>query len=166
MSSGANIGDGGPDGIGDAPTDMGVWELFQLGWLNAQGNKGPFYDVAYAGEKSQHRLSDNVPATRNGVAGALHGASGQRGASSPSAAPSPGDYQFYSGQGNDLNNTMTKTGITGHRAHRQGKLRHRDRLGLRVPRGLVRRRTTWTPVTTNLSDTAGDQSGFNTPRPG
>jgi immune inhibitor A len=34
MSSGANIGDGGPDGIGDAPTDMGTWEKLQLGWLN------------------------------------------------------------------------------------------------------------------------------------
>ncbi|MCY7289768.1 MAG: immune inhibitor A, partial [Cryobacterium sp.] len=30
MSSGANIGDGGPDGIGDAPTDLTAWELFQL----------------------------------------------------------------------------------------------------------------------------------------
>ena len=34
MSSGANIGDGGPDGIGDAPTNMGAWEKLQLGWLN------------------------------------------------------------------------------------------------------------------------------------
>ena len=39
MSSGANIGDGGPDGIGDAPTDMGVWELFQLGWLERPGRR-------------------------------------------------------------------------------------------------------------------------------
>ncbi len=36
MSSGANIGDGGPDGIGDAPTDMGAWERIQLGWLEPQ----------------------------------------------------------------------------------------------------------------------------------
>ena len=56
MSSGSNIGDGSPDGIGDAPTDMGAWELFQLGWLDAQGDKGPFYEVAYAGETSTHTL--------------------------------------------------------------------------------------------------------------
>ena len=39
MTSGANIGDGGPDGIGDAPTDLGAWELFQLGWLEPQGDR-------------------------------------------------------------------------------------------------------------------------------
>ena len=47
MSSGANIGDGGPDGIGDDPTDLGAWEKFQLGWLGRRrAAKGPFYDVA------------------------------------------------------------------------------------------------------------------------
>ena len=35
MSSGANIGDGGPDGIGDNPTDLGAWEKLQLGWLDS-----------------------------------------------------------------------------------------------------------------------------------
>ncbi|MGZ4655231.1 immune inhibitor A domain-containing protein, partial [Oryzihumus sp.] len=59
MSSGANIGDGGPDGIGDAPTDMGVWEKFQLGWLSPQGDNGPFYEVARAGQKSTHKLGPN-----------------------------------------------------------------------------------------------------------
>jgi immune inhibitor A len=48
MSSGANIGDGGRDGIGDDPTDLGAWEKFQLGWLN--------FDVAAAGATSTHRL--------------------------------------------------------------------------------------------------------------
>ena len=49
MSSGANIGDGSPDGIGDAPTDMGAWERLQLGWLEAQGGQGPFYERGPAG---------------------------------------------------------------------------------------------------------------------
>ena len=52
MSSGSNIGDGSPDGIGDAPTDMGTWEKLQLGWLN--------YDVARAGQKSEHKLDPSV----------------------------------------------------------------------------------------------------------
>ena len=56
MSSGANIGDGSPDGIGDAPTDLGAWERFQLGWLEPQGSSGPFYEVASAGAKSTHKL--------------------------------------------------------------------------------------------------------------
>ena len=41
MSSGANIGDGGPDGIGDDPTDMGAWERLQLGWLERPGRQRP-----------------------------------------------------------------------------------------------------------------------------
>ena len=65
MSSGANIGDGSPDGIGDAPTDLSAWELFQLGWLSPQGSSGPFYEVARAGAKSTHKLGPNVPATKS-----------------------------------------------------------------------------------------------------
>ena len=49
MSSGANIGDGGPDGIGDAPTDLDAWSKLYLGWLDAQGDKGPFYEIVDAG---------------------------------------------------------------------------------------------------------------------
>ena len=68
MSSGANIGDGGPDGIGDDPTDLGAYELFQLGWLQPQGKLGPFYDVATAGKRSSHTLGSNVPATKKAQA--------------------------------------------------------------------------------------------------
>ena len=68
MSSGSNIGDGGPDGIGDDPTDLGAFELFQLGWLQPQGKQGPFYDVAYAGKRSSHTLGSNVPATKKAQA--------------------------------------------------------------------------------------------------
>ena len=47
MSSGANIGDGDRNGIGDAPTDLGAWERFQLGWLGCDTCAGgKFYDVA------------------------------------------------------------------------------------------------------------------------
>lgn len=65
MSSGANIGDGGPDGIGDSPTDLSAWELLTLGWLSPQGQKGPYYEVARAGTKSTHKLGPNVPATKS-----------------------------------------------------------------------------------------------------
>ena len=68
MSSGANIGDGGPDGIGDDPTDLGAYENFQLGWLQPQGKQGPFYDVANAGKRSSHTLGSNVPATKKAQA--------------------------------------------------------------------------------------------------
>jgi len=47
MSSGSWLGDGTYD-IGSKPSHMGAWEKFQLGWLN--------YEVAFAGQKSLHRL--------------------------------------------------------------------------------------------------------------
>jgi immune inhibitor A len=65
MSSGANIGDGGRDGIGDAPTDMGAWERFQLGWLQPQGSNGPSYQVVQPGEKANIKLGPNTPATKS-----------------------------------------------------------------------------------------------------
>ncbi|MEJ2488104.1 MAG: immune inhibitor A, partial [Anaerolineales bacterium] len=47
MSSGSWLGDGTID-IGTRPGHMGGWEKFQLGWLN--------YEVAFAGQRSTHRL--------------------------------------------------------------------------------------------------------------
>ena len=59
------------NGIGDAPTDLGMWEKFQLGWLSTQGAKGPFYEVARAGQRSTHKLGPNTPATKVGGKPAL-----------------------------------------------------------------------------------------------
>ena len=60
MSSGGNIGDGGPAGIGDAPTNLGAWEKLQLGWLN--------YEVAKPGKKSSIKLSPSQPNTKQAQA--------------------------------------------------------------------------------------------------
>ena len=77
MSSGANIGDGGPNGIGDAPTDMGAWEKFQLGWLGGPDDpQGQYYEVANYGEKSEHKLGPNDAATKQ-APGADHAPAGQ-----------------------------------------------------------------------------------------
>ena len=164
MSSGANIGDGGPEGIGDDPTDMGVWELFQLGWLNAQGKKGPFYDVATAGEESSHRLASNVPATRNGQQ-ALFTVLPDNVVQVDIGAPFAGTHQFYSGQGNDLNNTMAKTPVSGTALTAQVKHRIEADWDYAFLEASTNG-TTWTPVATNLSDTSGDQSGFNASKTG
>ncbi len=114
MSSGANIGDGGPDGIGDNPTDLGVWELFQLGWLDQQGDggPGPFYDVYFPGESASGTLSRNVPATNEGSQAAFvllpdNAVTEQIG------EPFAGENMYWSGSGDDLNNTMAKTPVDG-----------------------------------------------------
>ncbi|HET8959766.1 immune inhibitor A domain-containing protein [Nocardioides sp.] len=158
MSSGANIGDGGPDGIGDAPTDLGAWELFQLGWLNKQGGRGPFYDVARAGQTSTHTLGTNVPLTDAG-AQALFTVLPDKKVPLALGAPYAGSQMFWSTQGDDLNTSMTKTGVSAGNLTAQVNYQIEtdwDYTFLEAQVGGA-----WTPVATNLSDTAGDQSGFN-----
>ena len=109
MSSGANIGDGGPNGIGDAPTDFGAWEKFQIGWLDAQGDKGPFYDVARAGEKpSKHKLGPAEGATKKD-AQALFVVLPDKEVSTNVGSPFAGSYFYTSQAGNDLDNSMTRS---------------------------------------------------------
>ena len=160
MSSGANIGDGGPDGIGDSPTDLGVWELFQLGWLNAQGDKGPFYDIARAGRRSSHTLSANAPATDNG-AQALFTVLPEREVPMELGTPKSGEYMFWSTQGNDLNTTMTRRGVAGSSLTAQVNYQIETDWDYAFLEASTDGGTSWTPVATNLSDTEGDQSGFN-----
>ncbi len=164
MSSGANIGDGSQDGIGDAPNDMSAWELFQLGWLAPQGDKGPFYEVANAGRTSTHTLAKNVPASTGG-AQALFTVLPDNEVPLELGAPKTGDYQFWSTQGDNLNTTMTKTGISGTNLTAAVKYDIEtdwDYAFLEASSN----GTTWTPVATNRSDTSGDQSGFNTSKTG
>lgn len=108
MSSGANIGDGGPEGIGDDPTDMGVWEKLQLGWLGGPGDpQGTWYDVAFAGERSEHELGPAEGATRNGKQALFVVLPDKEVPLELGAACTGcGSQYFYSGAGDDLNNSM------------------------------------------------------------
>ncbi len=166
MSSGANIGDGGPDGIGDNPTDLGAWELFQLGWLNKEGNQGPFYDVAFAGETSQHTLSKNVPATTGGKQ-ALFTLLPDAERPLNLGAPASGSQMFWSTQGDDLNTTMTKTGVSGTNLTAQVNYDIETDWDYAFLEASTDGGTTWSKVMTNLSDTnvpphgGHNQSGFN-----
>ena len=99
MSSGSNIGDGGPNGIGDAPTDLGAWEKFQLGWLN--------YEVAYAGAKSEHKLGPAETNTKQ--AQGLFVVLPDKEVASTLGAPYAGSNFYYSGSGDDLDNSMTRS---------------------------------------------------------
>jgi immune inhibitor A len=111
MSSGSNIGDGG-ETTGDAPVDMGVWELLQLGWLDEQAGNGPFYDLVQPGERKEVRLGKNVPASTGG-AQALITRLPDLTRDRVLGKPYAGQQMFWSGEGNNLRTTMTKTGVTG-----------------------------------------------------
>ena len=106
MSSGANIGDGGPNGIGDAPTDMGAWEKFQLGWLN--------YEVGQAGKTSSHKLGPAETNTKKaqGVFVVLPPSANPT--TTTLGTPTSPTNAWYSTSGNNLDVTMTRdVNLTG-----------------------------------------------------
>ncbi len=97
MSSGSWMGDGTED-IGSKSSHMGAWEKFQLGWLN--------YEVARAGQKSEHKLGPMEFNTKQ--AQGLFVILPKKSVVSNIGAPYAGSYYYYSGAGDDLNNFMYK----------------------------------------------------------
>jgi immune inhibitor A len=156
MSSGANIGDGGPDGIGDNPTDLGAWEKLQLGWLD--------YAVAEAGKPSSHRLGPAEGTTRNGKQGLVVVLPDKEQAT-PVIAPKTGTWAYWSGMGDMLDNTMTKSmtlpaGATISADVWYDTEAHFDYAFLEIS---TDNGANWTPIKTSLSLPASDDQGqFNT----
>ncbi len=97
MSSGSWLGDGTVD-IGSAPGHMGIWEKFQLGWLN--------YEVAFAGQKSEHKLGPAETNTKQ--AQGLFVVLPDKETTTQIAEPFEGSYFYYSGAGNNLDNLMVR----------------------------------------------------------
>ena len=98
MSSGSWTSDGTVD-IGSKPTHMGAWEKFQLGWLN--------YEVAFAGQKSEHKLGPAETNTKQ--AQGLFVVLPDKEVTEEIAEPYSGSYFYYSGAGDNLDNWMTKS---------------------------------------------------------
>jgi immune inhibitor A len=97
MSSGSWLSQGDED-IGSQPDHLGVWEKFQLGWLN--------YEVAFAGAKSEHKLGPAETNTKQ--AQGLFVVLPPKGVTEQIADPYEGEYFYYSGQGNNLDHWMVK----------------------------------------------------------
>ena len=155
MSSGANIGDGSPDGIGDAPTDLGAWERFQLGWLQPQGSNGAFYSLVQPGAKPNIKLGPNTPATKSPQA-AFALLPDKKVDKDLGPGAEPGDYFWTTGAANSTA-TMTAS-VSG--TSLTAKVRYDieedyDYAFLRAEVGGV-----WKDVATNLS-TATDPNGGN-----
>jgi len=102
MSSGSWLSQD-PDTIGTGPGHMGAWEKFQLGWLN--------YEVAFAGAKSEHKLGPAETNTKQ--AQGLFVVLPQKLVTEQIAEPYAGDYFYYSGSGNNLDNFMYKAVTLG-----------------------------------------------------
>lgn len=98
MSSGSYLGPGLED-IGARPGDLTAWGKFQLGWLN--------YDVSQTGRRSSHRLGPAETNTK--AAQGLFTVLPNKIVRTTLAMPPDGTYAWYSGRGNDLDNTMTRS---------------------------------------------------------
>jgi immune inhibitor A len=97
MGSGSWLSQSDQD-IGSAPDHLGVWEKFQLGWLN--------YEVAYAGYKSEHKLGPAETNTKQ--AQGLFVVLPDKAIPILDITPYSGEYAFWGGSGHNLDNWMYK----------------------------------------------------------
>ncbi|MDX3537787.1 immune inhibitor A [Streptomyces sp. MB09-01] len=98
MSAGSWLGTG-KDSIGDLPGDMTAWDKLQLGWLN--------YDTAKAATKSTHKLGVSEFNTKDKQALVVELPKKQ--VKTEVVAPAEGSAQWWSGMGDDLKNTLTRS---------------------------------------------------------
>ncbi|CAL9470742.1 immune inhibitor A domain-containing protein [Streptomyces sp. enrichment culture] len=98
MSSGSWLGTGRNE-IGDLPGDMNAWDKLQLGWLN--------YDTAKAGVSSWHKLglAEYNTKHKQGLVVELP----EKAVTTEIVTPAQGETQWWSGSGNDLKNTLTRS---------------------------------------------------------
>jgi immune inhibitor A len=144
MSSGSWLDDG-KDTIGNKSSHMGAWEKFQLGWLN--------YEVAYAGQKSEHKLGPIETNTKQ--AQGLFVVLPKKAVTTNVGAPFAGSYYYYSGAGDNLNNFMYKSFNLAAGSSLTAKVKYNIELDWDYAYLVVSTDggATWTPMATNLSIT-------------
>ncbi|MFI5754454.1 immune inhibitor A domain-containing protein [Streptomyces sp. NPDC051569] len=98
MSSGSWLGTGKNE-IGDLPGDMTAWDKLQLGWLN--------YSTGQAGKKSTHKLGVAEYNTKDPQA--LIVDLPKKTKTTTVVKPAEGSKQWWSGMGDDLKNTLTRS---------------------------------------------------------
>ncbi len=152
MSSGSWI-DEGKDTIGNKPSHMGAWEKFQLGWLN--------YEVARAGQKSEHKLGPMEFNTKQ--AQGLFVILPQKAVTERIADPYAGSYFYFSGSANNLRNTMTKAFTLGAGASLKAKVNFGIETGFDYANVIVSTDggATWQTVPTNLSHSTVEPNGID-----
>ncbi|MGR8010282.1 immune inhibitor A domain-containing protein [Streptomyces hypolithicus] len=98
MSAGSWLGTGKNE-IGDLPGDMTAWDKLQLGWLD--------YDKAKAATKSTHKLGVAAYNTKNPQALVVE--LPKKAVTTSVVKPAEGSKQWWSGMGDDLKNTLTRS---------------------------------------------------------
>ncbi|WP_326582463.1 immune inhibitor A [Streptomyces sp. NBC_00481] len=98
MSSGSWLGTG-KEAIGDLPGDMTAWDKLQLGWLD--------YDTAKAATKSKHKLGVAEYNTKDKQALVVE--LPKKEVTTEIVEPAQGAGQWWSGSGDNLSNTLTRS---------------------------------------------------------
>ena len=152
MSSGSWLSDPSSEDIGSKPNHMGVWEKFQLGWLN--------YEVGFAGSKSEHKLGPAETNTKQ--AQGLFVVLPDKQVTEQIAEPYSGDYFYYSGAGDDLDSWMYRSFNLSAGAGLSARVNYEieDDWDYAYVVASQDGGATWTHVQTNLS-TAFDPNGQN-----
>ncbi|MGB3716462.1 MAG: immune inhibitor A domain-containing protein [Candidatus Promineifilaceae bacterium] len=152
MSSGSWV-DTGQDTTGNAPSHMGAWEKFQLGWLN--------YEVAFAGQKSEHKLGPMETNTKQaqGVFVVLP----PKAVTAHIADPYAGSKFYFSGSANNLRNQMTKAFTLGAGATLAAKVNYGIEIGYDYANVIASTDSgaTWQTVPTNLSNSSVEPNGID-----
>ncbi|QPP08644.1 M6 family metalloprotease domain-containing protein [Streptomyces bathyalis] len=89
----------GKDAIGDSAGDMSAWDKLQLGWLD--------YDKAKAATKSKHKLGTHSYQTKNKQALVVE--LPEKDVTTTITKPAEGEKQWWSGSGDDLRNTLSRS---------------------------------------------------------
>jgi immune inhibitor A len=153
MSSGANIGRPADVGIGNNPVDMGAWEKFQLGWLD--------YAVARPDRRYTQRLN---PLSLNGKRPqALFVLLPQKLVQETLGAPCDvcGERFYYSGAGDEINNTMTREIAGGGELTAKVRYDIEEGYDYAFVEASDDGGQTWEPLDTDLKYTGEDGSGDN-----
>jgi len=151
MSSGSWMDDG-KDTIGNKSSHMGAWEKFQLDWLN--------YEVAFAGQKSEHKLGPMEFNTKQ--AQGLFVVLPPKTVVTNVGAPFAGTYYYYSSAGDRLDNLMYKAFDLTAGSTLTAKVKYNIEIDWDYAYLVYSTDggATWTPIQTNLSVTT-DPNGQN-----
>jgi immune inhibitor A len=152
MSSGSWLGDG-KDMIGNKSSHMGAWEKFQLGWLN--------YAVAKAGAASDVKLGPMETNTKQ--AQAVFVVLPKKPVTAHIADPFAGSSFYFSGSGDDLNNSMTKSFTLAAGATLSAKVNYAIEVGYDYANVIASTDggATWKTVPTNRSSSSVEPNGID-----
>ncbi|MFC4497633.1 immune inhibitor A domain-containing protein [Streptomyces ovatisporus] len=89
----------GKDAIGDSAGDMNAWDKLQMGWLD--------YGKAKAATKSTHKLGTHSYQTKNKQAVVVE--LPEKDVTTTITKPAEGEKQWWSGSGDDLRNTLSRS---------------------------------------------------------